>query len=165
MRTTLVNEGLEYHGSQETPGRSMSNFTSPPSPAPMRSPIHLELAPHKKGIKSDDPPQNVDISYLSDATSSTTNLDEACPLAKIHPASHLNYKTIQVLIVLKLNLFLIQKDNRIIPTFHQQMFSLDTMTMNCSYYKRRMMHQMVISTIRTLITLKIKMPSSPMPPS
>ena len=80
MKTALVNAGLEYHGSQATPGTSMSNFTSPPSPASMRSPIHLELALHKKGIKSDDPPQNVDIPHLSDPTSTTTNLDETCPL-------------------------------------------------------------------------------------
>ena len=46
----------------------------------MRSPIHVELAPFKKGIKSDDPPQNVDISHLSDPTSTTTNLDETYPL-------------------------------------------------------------------------------------
>ena len=46
----------------------------------MRSPIHVELAPFKKGIKSDDPPQNVDISHLSDPTGTTTNLDETYPL-------------------------------------------------------------------------------------
>ena len=53
----------------------------PPLPsASMRSPIHVELTPFKKGIKSDDPPQNVDISHLSDPTSTTTNLDETYPL-------------------------------------------------------------------------------------
>ena len=31
-------------------------------------------------MKSDDPPQNVDISHLSDPTSTTTNLDETYPL-------------------------------------------------------------------------------------
>ena len=46
----------------------------------MRSPIHVELAPFKKGIKSDDPHQNVDISHLNDPTSTTTNLDQTCPL-------------------------------------------------------------------------------------
>ena len=46
----------------------------------MRSPIHVELAPFKKGIKSDDPPQNVDISHLSNTTRTTTNLDETFPL-------------------------------------------------------------------------------------
>ena len=80
MKTALVNAGLEHHGSQATPGISMSNFTSSPSPASFRSSVHLELAPYKKGMKSDDPPQNVDISNLSDPTSTTTNLDETYPL-------------------------------------------------------------------------------------
>ena len=80
MKTALVNARLEYHRSQAPPGTSTSNFISPPSPASMRSPIHLELAPHKKGIKRDDPPQNMDISLLSDPTSTTTNLDETCLL-------------------------------------------------------------------------------------
>ena len=78
--------------------------------------------------------------------------DTSCDhLLWIHPASHLNNKILQVLIVLKLNFFLNQKEIWIISTFHKQMFSLDTMTMNCSYYKRRMMHQMAISTIKTLL--------------
>ena len=53
------------------------------------------------------------------------------------------------------------------PTFHQQMFSLNTMTMNCSYYKRRLMHHMTISVTRTLMSMKskIKMSSSFMPPT
>ena len=58
----------------------MYKITPPPSTAYMRFPIHLELAPHKKCIKSDDPPQNVDMSHLSDPTSTTTNLDEIFPL-------------------------------------------------------------------------------------
>ena len=86
----------------------------------------------------------------------------------IHPAIHLNYKTTRVLIVLivlKLSFFLNQKDNSITPTFHQQIFSLNTMTMNCSYSKRSLMYQMTISTIMTFITVKIKMTSSSMPPT
>ena len=80
MRTTLVNTGLEYHSSQTTPGTHMSNFTSPSSSASMRSPIHLELAPFKKSIKPDDPPQDVDKSHLSNSTSTITNLNETCSL-------------------------------------------------------------------------------------
>ena len=83
----------------------------------------------------------------------------------INPAFHLNYKTTQVLIVLKLSFFLNQKDNWIIPTIHQQMFSLNTMSMNCSYYKRSLMHQMTILTIMTFIPVRFKMTSSSMPPS
>ena len=83
----------------------------------------------------------------------------------IHPAFHLNHKTTQVLIVLKLRFFLKQKENWIIPTIHQQMFSLNAISMNCSYYKRSLMHQMTISTIMTFIPVRIKMTSSSMPPT
>ena len=53
------------------------------------------------------------------------------------------------------------------PTFHQQIFSLNTMTMNCSYYKRRLMHHMTISVIRKLMSVKskVKMTSSFMAPT
>ena len=44
MRTALVNAWLEYHEPQTTAGTPMSKFTSPSSSAPMRPPIHLELA-------------------------------------------------------------------------------------------------------------------------
>ena len=46
------------------------------SSASGRSPIYVELAPFNKGIISDDPSQNVDISHLSDPTNTNTNLDE-----------------------------------------------------------------------------------------
>ena len=58
----------------------MYKITPPLSSASMMSPIHVELAPFKKGIKSDDPPHNVDISHLSIPTSTTTKLDETYPL-------------------------------------------------------------------------------------
>ena len=45
MKTTLVNAGMEYHRPQIIPGTSLPNSTSPPSPVPMKSPIHLELTP------------------------------------------------------------------------------------------------------------------------
>ena len=70
-------------------------------------------------------------------------LDSTVSHLKTHPA-------------LKLNLFLNLKDNWTMPTFHQQMFSLNTMTMNCSYYKRRLMHHMTISVIRKLMSVKSK---------
>ena len=58
----------------------MPNFTSPLSSASMRSTINLELASFKKGIKSYEPPQDVDKSHCTDPTSTTTNLDETCSL-------------------------------------------------------------------------------------
>ena len=61
MKRTLVNAGMEYHKPQITPGTSLPNSTSPPSPAPMRSPIHLELTP-------------------CDSTSSATSMNKTCLL-------------------------------------------------------------------------------------
>ena len=60
----------------------MYKITPRSSSASTRSPTHVEVAPFKKGIKPDDPPQNVDISHLSDPTSTITNLDETFPLDK-----------------------------------------------------------------------------------
>ena len=45
MRRTLVNAGMKYHRPQTIPGTPLPKSTSPPSPAPMKSPIHLELTP------------------------------------------------------------------------------------------------------------------------
>ena len=61
MKTTLVNTGMEYHEPQIIHGTSLPNSTSPPSPAPMRSPIHLELTP-------------------CDSTSTTTLVNKTCPV-------------------------------------------------------------------------------------
>ena len=83
----------------------------------------------------------------------------------IHPVFHLHYNTTQVLIVMKLSFFLNQKDNWIIPSIHQQIFSLNTMTMSCSDYKRSLMYQMTILAIMTFIPVRIKMTSSSMPPT
>ena len=121
----------------------MFNFMSPPSPAPMRPSIHLELAPSKKGIKPEHPPQDVDKSHLSDSTSTTITLNETCHVntscdhllhldppstvltlslfmilkayfSWILPVSHLSTHP-----ALKLHFFLNLKDIWIIPTFHQ----------------------------------------------
>ena len=56
MRSALVYAVLENHSSQATPGTHMSPVTSPSSSASMRSPIHLELASFKKGIKREASP-------------------------------------------------------------------------------------------------------------
>ena len=61
MKTTLVNAGMEYHEPQIIHGTSLPNSTFPPSPAPMRSPIHLELTP----------------CY---STSTTTLVNKTCPV-------------------------------------------------------------------------------------
>ena len=77
LKTALINENPR---SKTTFRAIMHKITPPSSSASMRSPTHVEAAPFKKGIKSDDPPQNVDISHLSNPTSTTTNLDETYPL-------------------------------------------------------------------------------------
>ena len=61
MKTILVNAGMEYHRPQIIPGTSLPNSISPPSPAPMKSPIHLELTP-------------------CDSTSTTTSMNKTCLL-------------------------------------------------------------------------------------
>ena len=61
MKTTLVNAGMEYHIPQIIPGTSLPNSTSPASPTPMRSPIHLELTP-------------------CDSTSTSTLVNKTCPV-------------------------------------------------------------------------------------
>ena len=43
-------------------------------------PAIIQFSVIKKGIKSVEPPQNVATSHLKDPISTTTNLDEACPL-------------------------------------------------------------------------------------
>ena len=54
MRTALVDEVLENHRSQTTPGTPMSYFTTPSSSSSMMSPIKWRLASFKKGTKHGD---------------------------------------------------------------------------------------------------------------
>ena len=61
MKKTLVNAEMEYHRPQIIPGTSLPNPTYPPSPAPMKSPIHLVLTP-------------------CDSTSTTTSMNKICLL-------------------------------------------------------------------------------------
>ena len=61
MKKTLVNAGMKYHRPQVIPGTSLPNSTSPPSPAPMKFSIYLELTP-------------------CDSTSTTTSTYKTCLL-------------------------------------------------------------------------------------
>ena len=61
IKRTLVNAGIKYHRPQIIPGTPLPNSTSPPSPAPMKSSIHLELTPY-------------------DSTSTTTSMNKTCLL-------------------------------------------------------------------------------------
>ena len=51
-----------------------------PNDTPITVPTIIQTSVIKKGIKPVDPPQNVATSHLEDPISTTTNLDEACPL-------------------------------------------------------------------------------------
>ena len=62
---------------------------------------------------------------------------------------HLIHKISEMLKVLKLNFFLNLEDNWTMPTFHQQMFSMNTITMICSYSTKRLIPHLTISTFRT----------------
>ena len=86
----------------------------------------------------------------------------------ILPVSHLNSRKAQVLKVLKLNLFLILRNLWTTTIFHQQMFSVNNMTMTYSYSVKRLIHHLTISAIRTLMSVKSEVkiaPSSFMPPT
>ena len=61
MRRTLVNAGMKYHRPQIIHGTSLPKSTSPRSPAPMKSSIHLELTP-------------------CGSTSTTTSMNKTCLL-------------------------------------------------------------------------------------
>ena len=80
MKTALINEMLEISRSKTTPRALKSMITSTSSSVPMRSPIHREPTPFKKGTKPDDPPHNVDKPHLSTSISTITNLDVTCTL-------------------------------------------------------------------------------------
>ena len=98
MKCALVNEKLENHGSQtisskrvkgvnpnptDTPSKvPTTNQTSGTNPNdnPITVPTTIQISVIKKGNKPDEPPQNMTTSHLKDPISTTTNLDEACPV-------------------------------------------------------------------------------------
>ena len=94
LKTALINEMFENPRSKTTFRALMYKITPPSSSVSMRSPIHMEPTPFKKGTKPHDPPQNVDKPHLS-ASISTTNLDVTCTmdtscdrLLHLDPPSH-----------------------------------------------------------------------------
>ena len=98
MKSALVNEKLENHGSQkysskgvkvvnpkptDTPSKvptAIQTSGNNPNETPITVPTFIQTSVIKNGIKPDEPPQNVAPSHLKDPISTTTNLDEACPL-------------------------------------------------------------------------------------
>ena len=144
-----------------------------PNDTPITVPTILQTSVIKNGTKPDEPPQNVATSHLKDPISTTTNLDEACSLdTSCDLLHHLDSPSLSSELQdnssvdsIEIEFLPESKDNWIIPTFHQQMLSLNTMTTNCSYYKMRLMHHMTILTIMTFIPVRFKMTSSSMPPT
>ena len=98
MKSALINEKLENHGSQTTSSKRIKVVNPKPTDTPINVPTAIQTSGNnpidtpinvpttiqtsviKKGIKPVDPPQNVATSHLRDPISTTTNLDEACPL-------------------------------------------------------------------------------------
>ena len=98
MKSALVNEKLENHGYQKYSSKRVEVIypkpTSTPSKVPTDTqtsgnnpngtPITVPTTIHtsfiKKGIKPDEPPQNMVTSHLKDPISTTTNLDKAYSL-------------------------------------------------------------------------------------
>ena len=173
MKTALINEMLGNPRSKIIPRTLKSKITSPSSFASMRSPIHMELAPYKKGIKPDNPPQDVDKPHLSASISTIPNLDVTCTLdTSCDQLLHLDCSShssdpLDILSVESVEIEFIDYSEEPLEKIgiHQQMFSLNTMTMICSYSTKTLIPHLTISTIRTLMSVKTNMTSSPMPPT
>ena len=149
MKKTLVNAGMEYHRPQIIPGTSLPNSTSPPSPAPLLSPIHLELTPcdltNTTTLVNKPCPVNTSCDHQLhlDHPSTSPELQDPSIVGSAEPESVLDSEDLHQLdsivshhkphAALKLNFFLNLGDNLMTPTYHQQMFSLGTITMKCSY--------------------------------
>ena len=98
MKSALVVEKLENHGSQTTSSKRIKVVDPKPTDTPSKVPTDIQTSGNipndnpttvptiiqtsviKNGIKAIEPPKNVATSHLKDPISTTTNLDEACPL-------------------------------------------------------------------------------------
>ena len=98
IKSALVNEKLENHGSQTTSSKRVKAVNPNPTDTPSKVPTAIQTTGNnpndtpttvpttiqtsviKKGINPDEPPRNVATSHLKDPMRTTTNLDEACPL-------------------------------------------------------------------------------------
>ena len=98
MKSALVNEKLENHGSQKCSSKrvkmvnpkptddpskvptAIQTSVTNPNDTPITVPSTIQIFVIKKGIKPVEPHPNVATSHLKDPISTTTNLHEACPL-------------------------------------------------------------------------------------
>ena len=179
MRSALAKEVLKNHNAQTFLRTPTSNSTSPSSYASMKPSIHWEHTSFKKGSKPDDPPQDVDKFRPIVSSSTTTILNDTCPLhtSYEHPV-HLDSPSLSSE----------PQDTSIVESTEPESITdsddlpqldctsvtsqgtssieieclaesegqlghanlpptvvfLNTMTINCPYYKRRLMHHMII---------------------
>ena len=98
MKSALVTEKLENHGSQKYSSKSVKVINPKPTETPIEVPAAIQTSGNnpndtpitvpttvetsviKNGIKAIEPPKNVATSHLKDPISTITNLNEACPL-------------------------------------------------------------------------------------
>ena len=161
MRRTLVNAGMKYHRPQIIPGRSLPNSTSPLSPAPMKSSFHLKLTPCDSTSTTTSMYKtcllntSCDHQLHLDHTNTSPELQDHSIVGSAEPESILESEDLlqldsvsvssQATCSIKTETNLSQTD-----------VSLGTMTMKCSYCKRRLMHHMTISIIMSHMPVKSK---------
>ena len=98
MKSALFNEKLENHGSQKYSSKRVKVINTKPTDTSIKVPTAIQTSGNnpndtaitvptiiqtsviKNGIKANEPPKNVATSLPRDPISTTTNLDEACPL-------------------------------------------------------------------------------------
>ena len=98
MKSALVNEKLENHGSQKYSSKRVKVINPKPTETPIKVPTAIltsgnktndtpitvpttiQTSVIKNGIKAIEPPKNVATSHLKDPISTTTNMDKVCPL-------------------------------------------------------------------------------------
>ena len=172
MRRTLVNAGMKFHRPQIIPGTPLPNSTSPPSPAPMKSPNHLQLTPRdlfSAATPVKKPcPVNTSCDHLPHLDHSSTSLEpqDHSIVGSTETESILESEDLHQLDSISVSSqATCNIETETNPSARD--FSLSTMTMKCSYCKWRLMHHMPISIIMSHMPVKskIKIPSSLMPPS
>ena len=106
MKSALVNEKLENHGSQKYSSKRVKVINPKPTETPIKVPTAIQTSCNnpnytpitvptilqtsviKNGIKPDEPFKNVATSHRKDSISTTTNLDEACSLDTSYDLLH-----------------------------------------------------------------------------
>ena len=191
MKSALINEKLENHGSQTTSSKRIKVVNPKPTDTPINVPTAIQTSGNnpidtpinvpttiqtsviKKGIKPVDPPQTVATSHLRDPISTTTNLDEACPLdTSCYHRIHLDSPSLSS--ELQDNSSVDSDEIEFLPESERQLdhtnfTPTDVFSEHHDYelflLQRSLMHQMTIPTTMAFIPVGIKMTSYSMPPT